>query len=656
LGGITNAGMISAGGGGLIIAVGAFSGGIVNKAGGVIDGDVGIVTNGNWGETFVGGITNAGTISGDVGIEFDNGVSFAGNIVNSAGGFISAIVGISTSNSTITGSIIDSGVILGEIFLHDSVLRALQTAVEVSGPTFTGGFVNFGGVVASESATGVKVDGVSSFGGDLINVSGGIISGASYGVAVSNTSLDLFDTGEIDGGSGIAVLFSGDADTLTLGGGYSIDGNVVAENGGAVRLGGNVDGNFNLGAIGTQFSGFTSFDVVGGNWTVSDAGPAQWTVSGAPLWDGTPENGTLRLASGGTLNNTLVASGGTFVVLSGGSANGITVNAGGTAHLASGAPETVSGIIFSGSGATLAIDDTANAVLSALSLSGLAGGGTVDLTNVALAANPSAAQSGTLSSGTLIVSGTIVNSGGTIFASGASSLVEITSGALVSGGLVEVGSGTVHVESGGSATNVAFLATASGGVLAIEDSANNASAFTGKVSGFGGVGHGNHHQFIDLVDVQSAGAIHLSYSASSGGSGTLIVTSNSTPVAQINMIGAYTSANFSAKADGNGNVEIFDPTVPNGGRVELGPAQPFPQRGIDLPNIAFGAQTTLAFAANATGTGSTLTVSDGRHAAAIALLGNYIAGSFAVGGDGHGGTLVPETPQTAQPLLTHPRA
>jgi hypothetical protein len=262
----------------------------------------------------------------------------------------------------------------------------------------------------------------------------------------------------------------------------------------------------------------------------------------------------------------------------------------------------------------------------------------------------------TLSSGTLIVSGTIVNSGGTIFASGASSLVEITSGALVSGGLVEVGSGTVHVESGGSATNVAFLATASGGVLAIEDSANNASAFTGKVSGFGGVGHGNHHQFIDLVDVQSAGAIHLSYSASSGGSGTLIVTSNSTPVAQINMIGAYTSANFSAKADGNGNVEIFDPTVPNGGRVELGPAQPFPQRGIDLPNIAFGAQTTLAFAANATGTGSTLTVSDGRHAAAIALLGNYIAGSFAVGGDGHGGTLVPETPQTAQPLLTHPRA
>jgi hypothetical protein len=35
-----------------------------------------------------------------------------------------------------------------------------------------------------------------------------------------------------------------------------------------------------------------------------------------------------------------------------------------------------------------------------------------------------------------------------------------------------------------------------------------------------------------------------------------------------------------------------------------------------------------------------LTVSDGRHAASIALFGSYIAGSFVLGADGHGGTLV----------------
>ncbi len=52
------------------------------------------------------------------------------------------------------------------------------------------------------------------------------------------------------------------------------------------------------------------------------------------------------------------------------------------------------------------------------------------------------------------------------------------------------------------------------------------------------------------------------------------------------------------------------------------------------------AQTTLACAANATGTGGTLTLNDGRHSAAIALLGNYMAGTFVATADGHGGTLI----------------
>jgi hypothetical protein len=117
----------------------------------------------------------------------------------------------------------------------------------------------------------------------------------------------------------------------------------------------------------------------------------------------------------------------------------------------------------------------------------------------------------------------------------------------------------------------------------------------------------------------------------------------------------YTSANFSVTADSDGHVEIVDPAVPNGGSVAAGSVRTFPGGGVDLPDIAFGAQTTLAYAANATGTGDTLTVRDGRHAAAIALLGNYMAGSFAVTADGHGGTPVTEQSQTPPaPLLTHP--
>jgi hypothetical protein len=49
-----------------------------------------------------------------------------------------------------------------------------------------------------------------------------------------------------------------------------------------------------------------------------------------------------------------------------------------------------------------------------------------------------------------------------------------------------------------------------------------------------------------------------------------------------------------------------------------------------------------------------LTVSDGRHAASVALLGSYIAGSFVIAADGHGGTLLTAAEQTQQPQLTHP--
>ena len=52
------------------------------------------------------------------------------------------------------------------------------------------------------------------------------------------------------------------------------------------------------------------------------------------------------------------------------------------------------------------------------------------------------------------------------------------------------------------------------------------------------------------------------------------------------------------------------------------------QNHIDLPSIAFGAPTTLGYTENSTNTGGTLTISDGSHAASIALLGNYIAASF----------------------------
>jgi hypothetical protein len=48
-------------------------------------------------------------------------------------------------------------------------------------------------------------------------------------------------------------------------------------------------------------------------------------------------------------------------------------------------------------------------------------------------------------------------------------------------------------------------------------------------------------------------------------------------------------------------------------------------------------------------------VTEGRHAADIALFGTYVAANFGTAADCHGSTLVTESVETRQqPLLSHP--
>jgi hypothetical protein len=79
--------------------------------------------------------------------------------------------------------------------------------------------------------------------------------------------------------------------------------------------------------------------------------------------------------------------------------------------------------------------------------------------------------------------------------------VPFAGGAVVSGAAVVVANGIVDVLSGGTA-NIAFLSNGSGG-LEIADTSGSSNVFSGTVSGFGGVNHANHKQFIDLVAVTS---------------------------------------------------------------------------------------------------------------------------------------------------------
>jgi hypothetical protein len=51
-----------------------------------------------------------------------------------------------------------------------------------------------------------------------------------------------------------------------------------------------------------------------------------------------------------------------------------------------------------------------------------------------------------------------------------------------------------------------------------------------------------------------------------------------------------------------------------------------------------------------------MTISDGFHAQSVALLGQYMASSFVMASDGHGGTMITDPPPSQQSLLSHPHA
>jgi hypothetical protein len=157
---------------------------------------------------------------------------------------------------------------------------------------------------------------------------------------------------------------------------------------------------------------------------------------------------------------------------------------------------------------------------------------------------------------------------------------------------------------------------------------------------------------VDLADLTwSPGKMKATFSGNTSG-GTLTVTNGTNSVA-LKLLGNYTTASWMLSKDSAGGTRVVDPPVTgslsadgNGGAVG----------GIDLSGISFGANTTLAYSPSSDNTGGTLTVSDGLHAQSVALLGQYMASSFVMASDGHGGTLINDPPANQQPLLTHPHA
>jgi hypothetical protein len=235
LGGITNAGIISAGKTGVnIVGVTTLSGGIVNR--GTITakqatGDMGIfVTHVSvFGDSSAGGgITNIGTISAaDQGIFVNFATTFARAIINS--GKLVAETGINVARFAVFGTsasgggIINSGTILATadrgIFLHDaatfagvvansSVIAAHITRIDILRVQTLSGGVSNSGRITSTTQAGIQISSVAVLGntsasGSVVN--SGTIS-AAKGILVQETSTVA---GDIINGGVVAAQSNG---------------------------------------------------------------------------------------------------------------------------------------------------------------------------------------------------------------------------------------------------------------------------------------------------------------------------------------------------------------------------------------------------------------------------------------------------------------
>ncbi|MCP3412347.1 autotransporter domain-containing protein [Bradyrhizobium sp. CCGB01] len=254
-------------------------------------------------------VTNAGTIN--VGGSGSAGISMQGDraTISQSGtinvGLAGAGVAYNGSSSTITnsGRITGADAVEGIIVFGDSnivtnsgtiTVGASGVGMDVSAFSTTNQIVNTGTITVGAGGTGILVSGGSVFNSGTIDAS------ASGAIAI-----DLCGCG---------------SNTLTLGPGSVIKGQVFASGTDTFQLGGTGKDTFNLDQIGTglQYDGFSTFNKVDSStWTVTGTGNQDWSVLGGTLMLAGTINGTVTVATGGTFGGvgtvgTTTVNGGTL--------------------------------------------------------------------------------------------------------------------------------------------------------------------------------------------------------------------------------------------------------------------------------------------------------------------------------------------------------
>ncbi|HEX3945322.1 MAG TPA: Ig-like domain-containing protein, partial [Rhizomicrobium sp.] len=502
--------------------------------------------------------------------------------------------------------------------------------------------------------TGVQAGSLSIANSMMVDITGTIYNSGTIGLNASGNGAELAIVGPATlTGSGKVTLSNNAGNTIGSNGAAATLTNANNTISGAGTIGDSDLALINQGTI--DANDRTALVLNTGSNTITNAGMLEATSSGGLDIDSNVDNSKIIEALGtnakvvleSTITNTT-----TGMVLASGSGAQVDLD---NATISGGTLQTSS---------RNALIETVAGTSDELDGGDISSGSTVEING-----NSTLTLEGTVNNfGTLLVNGGILAVDGTL-----------------AGGTTEISGAGKMVIAQASGESVAFQ-TRSTGQLVLDQATN----YTGEISGFGTT------QSIDLADIDFAAGVTMSYQSDSRrNAGGVLTITQGTQTVHLDLEGSYTLANFRVASDGDGGTLLTDPTVVNQrrgnasetignntvlevdtpdrgnitfskttGTLSLDQPATFTgkvsgfnsQNTIDLPGIAFGAQTTLGYSPNSNNIGGTLSVTNGTQGANIALLGSYMASSFVMAGDSHGGTMIlaDATPSASQTLLTNP--
>lgn len=478
--------------------------------------------------------------------------------------------------------------------IDDGIASGVHTSNTVRVLVYDNGVI-YNDIIESGGTEAVVGDGMAATSYNAEVKSGGFLSG--YNIT-SNGDVSVVSA-TVDKGGLLKITTSAIASNTFVTGSMSVDSNGSATDtrvlsGGLLTIG---DPSFSENAIVSSGGEMIlSSGGVGSNTLIESAG--QETVSSGSLESGgVVSGGLLTISSGGT-GSSITLSNGSSVIVSGGLESAVTVTGGiltvqeggsaATVSIASNGSAVVSGAVSDTtvSGGRLTVDG-ATASLTNLTLTG---GGRLELTDGATAADLTWGNAGvTVSSGSMITSAT-VQSAGTLLvtenASAVSSLLEsgaaselagqafattigsgaylnVTSGGIASdtvvssGGMETVGSGSL--ESGGTVLSFGLIDITSGGVASAlvlnsgaETTYYNTSGYTPDGSTVVDMHNGVTASGPLAVTVESGGVLNgatvgdASIIVSSGGRASNVVMLSGSVGGPAYSLGAYGTITVSA--------------------------------------------------------------------------------------------------------------